>query len=195
MRNFHQGFKNGMYAGMFNTVLQEIFDGGLRNRVPSHAGYENLRPVASLPADGGPEAHMLGPAKGDGKLTFDKLTDLYYSGTKHEEDQPAHLLIQDTNICNDRCVKEFGEPVPELLPRERLRDGRRFRRAQWQAHQPESRQLRALQDLRHSGPLPDHYLGSTRGRRRPELRRDVKTALSNSQAHFALAGPGAHLKP
>ena len=47
---------------------------------------------------------MLGPAKGDGKLTFDKLTDLYHSGTKHEEDQPAHLVIHDTNICNTRCV-------------------------------------------------------------------------------------------
>jgi electron-transferring-flavoprotein dehydrogenase len=116
VRNFHQGFKNGMVAGMFNTVLQEIFDGGLRNRVPSHAGHENLTPVANLPADGGPEAHMLGTAKGDGKLTFDKLTDLYHSGTKHEEDQPAHLLIHDTNICNDRCVKEFGSPCQNFCP-------------------------------------------------------------------------------
>jgi electron-transferring-flavoprotein dehydrogenase len=116
VRNFHQGFKNGMVAGMFNTVLQDIFPGGLRNRVRSHAGYENLEPVAKLPADGGPEAHMLGPAKGDGKLTFDKLTDLYHSGTKHEEDQPAHLLIQDTNICNDRCVKEFASPCQNFCP-------------------------------------------------------------------------------
>jgi electron-transferring-flavoprotein dehydrogenase len=116
VRNFHQGFKNGMVAGMFNTVLQDIFDGGLRNRVPSHAGYENLEPVANLPADGGAEAHMLGPAKGDGKLTFDKLTDLYHSGTKHEEDQPSHLLIQDTNICNDRCVKEFASPCQNFCP-------------------------------------------------------------------------------
>ena len=77
-----------MLAGMFNTGLQEIFPGGLRNRVPSHAGYENLQPMAKLPADAGPEANLLGPVKGDGKLTFDKLTDLYYSGTKHEEDQP-----------------------------------------------------------------------------------------------------------
>ncbi len=116
VRNFHQGFKNGMVAGVFNTALQEIFDGGLRNRVPSHPGHENLQPLASLPADGGPEANLLGPAKGDGKLTFDKLTDLYHSGTKHEEDQPAHLLIQDTNVCNDRCVKEFGSPCQNFCP-------------------------------------------------------------------------------
>jgi electron-transferring-flavoprotein dehydrogenase len=116
VRNFHQGFKNGMYAGMFNTVLQDLFDGGLRNRVPSHAGYENMEPIAKLPADGGAEAHMLGAAKGDGKLTFDKLTDLYHSGTKHEEDQPAHLVIEDTNICNERCVKEFGSPCQNFCP-------------------------------------------------------------------------------
>jgi len=116
VRNFHQGFKNGMVAGVFNTALQEIFRGGPRNRVPSHAGHENLQPLANLPADGGSEANLLGPAKGDGKLTFDKLTDLYHSGTKHEEDQPAHLLIQDTSICNDRCVKEFGSPCQNFCP-------------------------------------------------------------------------------
>ena len=63
-----------------------------------------------------PDAHLIGPAKGDGKLTFDKLTDLYHSGTKHEEDQPSHLIIHDTNVCNTRCVKEFGNPCQNFCP-------------------------------------------------------------------------------
>jgi electron-transferring-flavoprotein dehydrogenase len=116
VRNFHQGFEKGMIAGVFNTGLQEIFDGGLRNRVPSHPGHERMKPLSQLPPDGGPRSHLLGPAKGDGKLTFDKLTDLYHSGTKHEEDQPAHLVIHDTNICNERCVKEFGSPCQNFCP-------------------------------------------------------------------------------
>jgi electron-transferring-flavoprotein dehydrogenase len=116
VRNFHQGFEKGMIAGMFNTALQDIFDGGLRNRAPSHPGQERMKPVAKLPPDGGPRAHLLGPAKGDGKLAFDKLTDLYHSGTKHEEDQPAHLVIHDTNICNERCVKEFASPCQNFCP-------------------------------------------------------------------------------
>jgi electron-transferring-flavoprotein dehydrogenase len=116
VRNFHQGFKNGMGAGLFNSGLQIMLRGGPFTRVPSHEGYENLKPLADLPSDGGPEAPLLGPAKGDGKLTFDKLTDLYHSGTKHEEDQPAHLVIHDTNICNDRCVKEFGSPCQNFCP-------------------------------------------------------------------------------
>ena len=116
VRNFHQGFEKGFWAGMFNAGLQEIFDGGLRRRVPSHPGYEKMKPISTLPDDGGDRAQLLGPAKGDGKLTFDKLTDLYHSGTKHEEDQPAHLVIHDTNICNERCIKEFGSPCQNFCP-------------------------------------------------------------------------------
>jgi electron-transferring-flavoprotein dehydrogenase len=116
VRNFHQGFEKGMIAGIFNTVLQDIFDGGLRKRMSSHPGHERMKPLSQLPPDGGPRSHLLGLAKGDGKLTFDKLTDLYHSGTKHEEDQPAHLVIHDTNICNERCVKEFGSPCQNFCP-------------------------------------------------------------------------------
>ena len=116
VRNFHQGFEKGMIAGIFNTGLQEIFDGGLRNRVLSHPGHERMKPLSQLLTDGGPQSPLLGPAKGDGKLLFDKLTDLYHSGTKHEEDQPAHLVIHDTNICNERCVKEFGSPCQNFCP-------------------------------------------------------------------------------
>ena len=116
VRNFHQGFQKGLVAGIFNTGLQTILGGGPYKRLTSHAGHKKLKQLASLPAGGGNEADLLGPSKGDGKLTFDKLTDLYHSGTKHEEDQPAHLVIEDTNICNERCVKEFGGPCQNFCP-------------------------------------------------------------------------------
>ena len=121
--------------------------------------------------------HLLGQAKGDGKLTFDKLTDLYHSGTKHEEDQPSHLVIHDTNICNTRCVKEFGSPCQNFCPANVYEMVDDASAAEWQAHQPESFELRALQNLRHHGPLPDHHLGPARGRRRPELRWHVTRGL------------------
>src|SRR6516164_1428517 len=111
VRNFHQGFENGFLSGMFHAGLQQFTGGrGLRNRYPAHAGHEHMEKLSQLPANGGADAHLLGPAKGDGKLTFDKLTDVYYSGTRHEEDQPAHLVIHDTDICNERCVREYGNP-------------------------------------------------------------------------------------
>jgi electron-transferring-flavoprotein dehydrogenase len=117
VRNMHQGFEKGFFAGMFNTGLQMFSGGrGLHARYPSTPGYEHMEKLRYTDPSGAEEPQNLGPAKGDGKLTFDKLTDLYHSGTKHEEDQPAHLVIHDTNICNSRCVKEFGSPCQNFCP-------------------------------------------------------------------------------
>src|SRR6266403_1315920 len=117
VRNFHQGFEHGFWRGMVNAGIQQVTGGrGLHARYPSTAGHQHLKKLGELPADGGDEAHFLGPAKGDGKLTFDKLTDLYHSGTKHEEDQPAHLVIHDTDICNSRCIREYGSPCQHFCP-------------------------------------------------------------------------------
>jgi electron-transferring-flavoprotein dehydrogenase len=117
VRNFHQGFEHGFWRGMIHAGIQQFTGGrGLRDRYPATPGYKRMRKLSELPADEGPEAHLIGPAKGDGKLTFDKLTDLYHSGTKHEEDQPAHLIIHDTNICESRCVREYGGPCQHFCP-------------------------------------------------------------------------------
>ena len=117
VRNFHQGFEHGLWHGLFHAGIQQITGGrGLHARYAATAGHRRLKHLADLPASGTGEAHLLGPAKGDGKLTFDKLTDLYHSGTKHEEDQPAHLVIHDTNICSTRCVTEFGNPCQNFCP-------------------------------------------------------------------------------
>jgi electron-transferring-flavoprotein dehydrogenase len=61
-----------------------------------------------------------GPAperfKGDGVLTFDRLTDVYHSGTRHEEDQPCHLKVADLNVCATKCVTEYGNPCQYFCP-------------------------------------------------------------------------------
>ncbi len=117
VRNFHQGFEHGFLSGMLNTALLMATGGhGLRNRYPAHAGHERMLPLWDVMGHPGDREQLLGWAKGDGKLTFDKLTDLYYSGTRHEEDQPAHLIIQDTDLCSNRCTKEYGNPCQFFCP-------------------------------------------------------------------------------
>jgi electron-transferring-flavoprotein dehydrogenase len=117
VRNFHQAFAKGLIPGLIHAGLQQLTGGrGLHARYAAHAGHKAMKMLTDLPADGGKRAALLGPAKGDGKISFDKLTDLYHSGTKHEEDQPAHLVIHDTNICNTRCVTEFGNPCQNFCP-------------------------------------------------------------------------------
>ena len=77
---------------------------------PGYKEYENLHRDRTL-------VDQSTRFKGDGKLTFDRLTDVYHSGTRHDEDQPCHLVVLEPNICGDRCVREFGNPVPVFLPR------------------------------------------------------------------------------
>ena len=118
VRNFHQGFEHGFLEGMFHAGLQQITGGrGLHARYTTHAGHRRLKQLGELAHEHNTSRErLLGKAKGDGKLTFDKLTDLYHSGTKHEEDQPSHLVVHDTNICATRCVTEYGNPCQNFCP-------------------------------------------------------------------------------
>jgi electron-transferring-flavoprotein dehydrogenase len=52
----------------------------------------------------------------DGKLYLDKLTGVYLSGTKHEEDQPCHLVIPDPELCVTRCWETFRSPCTRFCP-------------------------------------------------------------------------------
>jgi electron-transferring-flavoprotein dehydrogenase len=117
VRNFHQGFEKGFLHGLFNTAIQQITGGrGLHKKYPSRPGHQQMERLEKLPAEDQSRAAIIGPAHREGALTFDKTTDVYYSGTKHEEDQPSHLIIHDTNICNHRCVKEYGNPCQNFCP-------------------------------------------------------------------------------
>ena len=92
---------------------------GWRNIGPdlkNRAGYRNLRQLDAIGRSTYGREATLGPAKSDGKLTFDKLTDVYHSGTRHEDDQPVHLVIRDMDICNHRCVQEYGNPCQNFCP-------------------------------------------------------------------------------
>ena len=54
--------------------------------------------------------------KPDGVLTFDKLTDLSFSATNHEEDQPVHLQLKDPSIPIAVNLPEWGEPARLYCP-------------------------------------------------------------------------------
>jgi electron-transferring-flavoprotein dehydrogenase len=114
VRNFHQGFEHGLFAGMFNTGVG-LFTGGrdwmLRDRAPAKAGHEKMRKLRDVHPNGKPP----GP-KYDGQLTYDRLADVFLSGTTHDEDQPVHLVVHDTSVCATRCREEFGNPCQHFCP-------------------------------------------------------------------------------
>lgn len=117
VRNFHQGFEHGRFEGLVKAGVQFVLRGAnLGPDYKNHAGYLNLKQLDVLGEWAGERAPFLGNAKGDDKLTFDRLTDVYHSGTRHDDDQPTHLVIKDLDICNGRCTKEFGNPCQYFCP-------------------------------------------------------------------------------
>ncbi len=52
----------------------------------------------------------------DRRVTFDRETGVHYSGTKHREDAPSHLLVHDTDICRTRCTREYANPCTRFCP-------------------------------------------------------------------------------
>jgi electron-transferring-flavoprotein dehydrogenase len=116
VRNFHQGFKHGLWAGLFHSGLQMITGGrGLVDPMTPSRGYAETE---KLSEHYGPEETRddFERKKMDGVLTFDRLTDVYHSGTKHDEDQPAHLHVADTSVCETRCRQEYGNPCEKFCP-------------------------------------------------------------------------------
>ncbi|WP_210530062.1 electron transfer flavoprotein-ubiquinone oxidoreductase [Rubellimicrobium arenae] len=54
--------------------------------------------------------------KPDGKLSFDRVTNVAYSGTNHDPDQPAHLKLKDPSIPIARNLPLFAEPAQRYCP-------------------------------------------------------------------------------
>jgi electron-transferring-flavoprotein dehydrogenase len=114
VRNFHQGFEHGLLPGLVHTgaaMMTGGRDAFLRDRVRNLPGHERMRKLATVHSGGKPPAPRY-----DGTLTFDKLADVYLSGTSHDEDQPVHLVVADVNVCATRCREEYGNPCQHFCP-------------------------------------------------------------------------------
>jgi electron-transferring-flavoprotein dehydrogenase len=116
VRNFHQAFELGTYRGMWHVAVQFISDGGgfydPWKIEEDHKYTKKIKDYFGKPSVD-PELEKI---KFDSTLTFNKVDDVYYSGTKHEEEQPSHLVITDPDICNTKCVTEYGNPCQHFCP-------------------------------------------------------------------------------
>ena len=54
--------------------------------------------------------------KPDGKLSFDRLTNVSFSFTNHEESQPSHLRLKDSSIPIAVNLPEYAEPAQRYCP-------------------------------------------------------------------------------
>lgn len=114
--NYRQAFEKGLYKGLMQA--------GLSLKIPGILLAEKAVTPAENKLHTGKKQYLNWTKKKatfrpDDVCTFSKSTDLYASGTVHEEDQPCHLLIKEkdiTNICLKKCTEEFGNPCQHFCP-------------------------------------------------------------------------------
>jgi electron-transferring-flavoprotein dehydrogenase len=116
VRNVHQGFSKGLYAGSLFAGLAMVTGGRLVDDLPGEAGHTRLQHLADY--YGIDKRDILtgsNAVPADRKMIFDKVTNVHYSGAQHDEDQPAHLLVH-TEVCHTICGDEFGHPCVRFCP-------------------------------------------------------------------------------
>jgi electron-transferring-flavoprotein dehydrogenase len=118
VRNVHQAFGYGSFAGAMFTGLSMFTGGGwFKDPLPAHGGWTRLKKLKEYYADARPDPEStVNPVKIDRQLTFDRLTGVHYSGTRHPEDQPSHLIVHDASVCATRCREEYGNPCIRFCP-------------------------------------------------------------------------------
>jgi len=96
-------------GGGFNWLDQNIFGGKLpftlHDNKPDYA-------CLKLAAD----CKKIDYPKPDGKLSFDKLSSVFISGTNHEEEQPCHLKLKDPSIPISKNLPLYDEPAQRYCP-------------------------------------------------------------------------------
>jgi electron-transferring-flavoprotein dehydrogenase len=114
----HQAFGHGLVAGVMYAGLSLVTKGWwITDPMPSHAGYERIETRAEYYHGAPPPLdETVNPVKIDRVLTFDKQTDVHYSGTRHREDEPSHLIVHNTDICRTKCREEYGNPCLRFCP-------------------------------------------------------------------------------
>lgn len=116
VRNFHQGFRHGLWGGFLNAGLSMITGGrGLWEHSHVRPGHLEMKKLEEYNRSAIFQSSNL-PILFDDGLTFSKVRDVFASGTMHEENQPSHLRIADFDICNNRCTVEYGNPCRNFCP-------------------------------------------------------------------------------
>ncbi len=110
-RNVRPGFNKGLFLGTLNTFIDQKV---LRGRAPwtfSHHKKDNSSLTNAKRA-----SKIEYSSKKDNIFSFDRLTNVSYSGTNHKENQPNHLKLLQNNIPIEHNYKNYLSPETKYCP-------------------------------------------------------------------------------
>ena len=109
-RNVKPSFSWGLLLGIIFTGLDQII---FRGKLPftlrhKHADHETLKDAKDM--------QKIDYPKPDNKITFDKTSSVYLTGTNHAENQPVHLRLKDPNLPINYTLQKYDEPAQKYCP-------------------------------------------------------------------------------
>ncbi len=109
-RNFKPWMGKGLYLGTLMVgIEQKLFGGNVPWTVHTKfADHEYLKPAA--------QCQKIEYPKPDGKITFDRLSSVFISNTNHEENQPAHLTLNNPVVPVVTNLAVFDGPEQRYCP-------------------------------------------------------------------------------
>ncbi|MDE3897027.1 MULTISPECIES: electron transfer flavoprotein-ubiquinone oxidoreductase [Vibrio] len=114
-RNFASSIHKygAIMGGALATFEQNIWQSLFHKEAPwtisdPQADYLSMKEIS--------QCNAIDYPKPDGKLSFDKPSSVYLSGTQHEEDQPCHLIIASESIPIENHLPLFDEPSQRYCP-------------------------------------------------------------------------------
>ncbi len=109
VRNIRPGFRFGLLAGLVLAAIDTyLFFGKAPWTLRHHKDHESL-----LSKD---RAKPRPAFKPDGVLSFDKMSSVYLSATRHDEDQPCHLRLKDPTLAIALNEAVYGSPESRYCP-------------------------------------------------------------------------------
>ena len=109
-RNVKPSFNWGLILGIIFTGIDQIL---FRGKLPitlkhKHFDHETLKKSS--------DTKKINYPKPDGKISFDKTSSVFLTGTNHREDQPVHLKLKDSNLPINYTLEKFDEPAQRYCP-------------------------------------------------------------------------------
>ena len=108
-RNVRPAFRFGLWGGIAYSALDTYL---LRGRAPwtfrHHPDHAQLEPAQNF--------RPIAYPKPDGKVSFDKLSSVFLSGTNHEENQPCHLVLKDPAVALSVNLARYDGPESRYCP-------------------------------------------------------------------------------
>jgi electron-transferring-flavoprotein dehydrogenase len=109
IRNIRPGFHRGLWFGLLNGALETITFGKLPWTLKNHVDWKSLEKLSQ-------HIHTTRDYITRTLPPRDRLASVFFAATSHDEHQPAHLKVPDTQLCVGRCAQEYNNPCTRFCP-------------------------------------------------------------------------------